>query len=209
MLNKTKSYIREHSSAESGIALVEALIATIIILIVLVATAAGLSSSFGASSSSQNRNKATQLINSQIAIAKQAPYAKLGLATPTGSTTGCNNWSTSYNGEQEVIITAPFKSLSYCQTKQYGGVGITFYIETQVTYVVDAGFNGSSENVAIIGTHYNPKRVTVTVRWNETADSSGAAVTSSVKASWIQTPTISDCIPPGLNIGSSNPSECN
>jgi Tfp pilus assembly protein PilV len=208
MLTTISEFLKKKTTSESGVALAEAMIAAVIILIVLVATALGITSSFSASTSSENLNKANQLINEQISVAKQATFSRLGLATPT-STVGCSTYSAVFNGENVATSSNPFPDISYCQEKQYSGVGITFYVETQVTYVQNGGYDSSSQNPVINGTHYNPKRVTVTVRWSEEADATGTAIVKSTKMSWIKTPSIVDCIPAGLNLGATQPEGCN
>jgi hypothetical protein len=202
--------LKKRRSDESGVALVEAMVAAIIILIVLVATAVGMTSSFSASTSSENRNKAMQMVNNEMAIAKQAPYAQLGITAPTTNSqqAGCSPYSSTFNGEAFNAISNPFSGLVYCQPEQYSNVGITFYVETQITWVQSNTYDGSSQPVNIDGLYYTPKRITVTVRWAESADSAGNAITQNIAVSEIRTPNTTECIPPGLNSGPA-PLGCN
>jgi len=206
MLSKLTSHINQKKSQESGLSLPEVLVAAVIIVLVLTFTAAGLASSFGISGKTENSNKATQAINDQIAIAKQARYADLGMKTPTAAETeNCSPWTTTFNGEQKVITSVNYPSLNYCLTKQYSNVGIKFYIETQITYVNDTSYDNSIEPVTVTNTSYQPKRVTVTVRWSDTVDDDGEAIPSSRTMTWVETPSIQECIPPGLSSTATSP----
>lgn len=205
MLKIIYQRLRNRSREEDGMSLVEVIIAALILVLVLVFTAVGVTSAFGISSKTENRGKAIQMINEQIAVAKQASYAQLGLTTPASGddVSGCAPFATTFNNEQQVIVPNKYPGLDYCSKKQYSNVGITFYIETDVTYIQDGSYDSASEPVTTTNTGFVPKRVTVTVRWSESADENGNAVQSSTKMSWVRTPSIMDCIPMGLN---TNPS---
>jgi len=204
MLKITLLKIKKLHTDESGIALAEAIVAAAIILLILVATAGGLTASFGATSSTQNRATATQLVNKQIAIAQQSPYVQLGVPapspTPDYTKVKCNPYTdASRTGEVKVVVASPpgyFPGLNYCETvKPNSNVGITYYVETQVTYVTN--FDGN----AVVNTTISPirpKRVIVTVTWAESADSTGKEKYSSYTGSWISVPTIGECPPSNL-----------
>lgn len=194
---------------DSAFSLAEGLIASVVILIILIATAAGLSTSFNASISSENRNKAMELVNNTIAIARQAPFKSVGMANPTtAQQSGCRSFSSTFDGENRVVTLAAdaYPGLVYCQKKKFSSAGIEFTIETNTTWV--SNFDSSSEAVTFSNTGYQPKRVNVRVTWAESADSDGEAVVSSVFGSWIKTPNIAECVPPGLNASSTSAAGC-
>lgn len=194
---------------DSAFSLAEGLIASVVILIILIATAAGLSTSFNASISSENRNKAMELVNNTIAIARQAPFKSVGMANPTtAQQAGCRPYSSTFDGETRAVTLAAdaYPGLVYCQKKKFSSSGIEFTIETNTTWV--SNFDSSSETVTLSNTGYQPKRVTVRVTWAESADSDGEAVISSVFGSWVKTPNIAECVPPGLNASSTSAAGC-
>jgi hypothetical protein len=79
-----------------------------------------------------------------------------------------------------------------------GGVGTVFVVETDVTWVNSAaydGVNSNSQNCYSGSTNcYMAKRVTVTVRWINT-DSAGTSHLQSQTASIVLAPSVDDCIP--------------
>lgn len=214
-------YLRSRRKTEGAFSIAEALIASVIIMIVLIATASGLSSSFRSSATIENNNKARQLANQVIAVAQQANYRDMYVATTNvdSSVTGANkcdpiaspgspnpvavpaNTQWVANGEN-----APFKGLVYCQTKRFGGgdgVGTTFYIQTKIVFLKtgsafdnDTGSDSNNYSGTVTNTTNNPyyaKRVYVNVRWQDV--SSGADNSNLVKETYTRSPSASDCLP--------------
>lgn len=78
------------------------------------------------------------------------------------------------------------------------GLGITYYVTTVITNVTTGTFDGASVSTQHDATtHYNAKRITVTVKWTET-DSQGAAKQQQLRMSTVRTPGINECVPSGI-----------
>lgn len=79
-----------------------------------------------------------------------------------------------------------------------GGLGVTYTYQTVITNVTTASFDSTTLPVqSDTNSYYNPKRITVTVKWREN-DSAGNPKTQQVRLSTIRTPTISECVPSGI-----------
>jgi len=199
--------LSSRKEAEGAFSIAEALIASVIIMIILVATASGFSSSFRSSASVENNNKAVQLANEVQAIARQSNYRDLWVAsqTPTNELFGtgkCENQSNTPAGTTRVTSgenNSPFKGLVYCKSKRFGGgegVGTTFYVQTQISYLkTSAAYDSGSDNAnnSIVNGSFYSKRVYVTVRWQDVA--AGEDKWSTVKTSYTRSPDSSDCLP--------------
>lgn len=86
-------------------------------------------------------------------------------------------------------------------TTSPGGLGITYYYQTVITNVGTGTFDSNTlPQNSDSTTFYNPKRITVTVRWVENDSQSGSDTrkTQQVRLSTVRTPLISDCVPGGV-----------
>jgi hypothetical protein len=79
-----------------------------------------------------------------------------------------------------------------------GGLGVKYTYQTVITNVSTNSFDSTSLPMqSDSSTAYNPKRITVTVKWDEN-DSSGTTKTQQVRLSTIRTPTVAECVPTGV-----------
>jgi hypothetical protein len=84
------------------------------------------------------------------------------------------------------------------------GLGITYYVTTVITNVSTSTFDGSSVSTQHNATtHYNAKRITVTVRWTEN-DSQGNSKQQQLRMSTVRTPNLNECVPSGVPNADSN-----
>lgn len=193
LLKNRKGNTTAHSgSKESGITIVEIMVAIVIIAAILVFTASGLTMSSKTSVYNENRTKAQAFANDVIAIAKQSPYRKAWIEneSPDGNwgpgkcTELVNNLTP--NGKTATVLssgegTSPFPNLEQCQVRQAtnekGPVGAVFYIQTQAYGITSA--NSSY------------KEVWVTVRWQDISVSPGQWNT--FQTSVVLAPSVEDC----------------
>lgn len=197
---------------ENGFTIAEIMIAAVVMLIVLVSAAYGLANSVKSTSYVENFTKATQLANQQIAIAKQAPYRQLWIeretdpeniashkCNPTGNGAPVGNtWAITGEGDQ-------YAGLEYCVTKRFGattGVGATYYIQTEVAYILTGVAYDSSSVGSTTPTRYFAKRVTVTVRWSDVQSASTEVIENNyheIQQTYTRTPGTGDCVPDIVN----------
>lgn len=93
-------------------------------------------------------------------------------------------------------------------TDSPGGLGITYYYQTVITNVGTNTFDSNTlPQNSDSTTFYNPKRITVTVRWVENDSQSGSDTrkTQQVRLSTVRTPLISECVPTGIKADSGAP----
>jgi Tfp pilus assembly protein PilV len=84
------------------------------------------------------------------------------------------------------------------------GLGITYYVTTVITNVSTSTFDNSTVSVQHDATtHYNAKRITVTVKWTEN-DSSGNSKQQQLRMSTVRTPGLNECVPTGVKDSSNN-----
>jgi type II secretory pathway pseudopilin PulG len=197
---------------EEGLTVVETMVAIVIIAIVLIFTANSLSTAFRTSAYNENRSKASSIAQDVLAVAKQADYKRLYVKpadTTDASLYGpgkCSADQSSIPASSTVIVTKgtgdPYEGLVYCQARQAtnekGGVGSTFYVQTKIVYLTDG--QGSAS------TSYFPKRVYVTVTWQDVY--SGEGKWNTYVTSYTRTPTPNDCIPDSINANGTIPFGC-
>jgi type II secretory pathway pseudopilin PulG len=209
---------------EGGFTIVEAMVAAIVIVLILLATAQGLSGSFKTSANNENANKASQLANEVIAIAKQAPYRQLYVAEQTtdianivGPGKCAETGARAGNPSGTRMVTSgdgpPFTGLVYCQAKRFGseeGIGTTFYVQTTVAYMISttsadlpsSGTIVSQDANYVSGSRFYPKRVYVRVFWKDAGSGAG---TSFVREAYTRTPSSSECISDRIALKSTTP----
>lgn len=206
---------------ETGLTIVEIIVAASMMLIVLTSTAFALLSGFGTAEFSAKRAQAAQFAQQVISIAKQAPFDKVALGAdediidqPPGITyespQKCNQLSGRGNGIEipvavtdNLIIPNSFPGIMYCQSYTISGVKTvngegaspgTYIVMTDITQVPVAGFDSNMVgNASLPNNGYVPRRITVTVWWGENNE-------FSIVSSYVRTPSFAECIPPGLEM---------
>lgn len=200
LIKQITSSLKKRTLQDDGFTLFEVLVASMIALIIILFSVLGLSQVYNNEQSIDSRSKALNLANSVLAVATQSPYDKL--ATPPitatdGTKCGMSTAST-FNGETKVYSGTAFAGLTNCATTQYSGVGITYSVQTYVTYVRSSNFDYPSVN------YFNgsPKRVTVVVTWAEKSDQdTGVAQTQTISSYKIYMPNIESEIPDFVKAG--------
>lgn len=203
-MNNLLSKIRDSNGrhSEEGMTVVEIMIAAIIIAGIFVFTATALTTSFKASSLTENKTRAANYADNAIAIAKQAPFRQLWVAIPpidssNSSNFGAGKCDSSYStvaptGTNLTPVTSgegtvPFDGIVYCQkrqaTNETNAIGATFYVQTDV------------RAYPVTGTTWQ-KHVKVTVKWKDV--SSGEGKWNTYTTSVTRTPTVGECIPATL-----------
>lgn len=204
-------FSRAHKD-ESGISVLESVVAAMIILIVMTFGVVTVLETSKAQTFANNMAKATELTSQQFAIAKSLPYKQLGIedASLRAPITDpfiidCDAWQSTINGEPLVLIaSAPASGLTYCSQKKYDNAGITFTIQTTVSLVDNDGFNRSVTE-SLTTSASQPKRVNVKIMWTEENDNLGAAQIMSYSAFTIIYPPIGECPPLNAVFDGSNP----
>lgn len=204
--------LRRPQELESGFTVVEIMVSVVIIVMILLSTAYGLTTSFRASSTTENRTKAANIAQGVISVSKQADFRRLyvGMQTPVTpalfGTGKCNTSQTALPGTGMVRVATgtgtPYPGLVYCQATQAGnsngGVGATFYVQTRVVYITTG--QGSTS------TNFYPKRVYVDVFWQDI--SSGSGKWNTYSTSYTRTPGTGDCIPDTITTNGAIPAGC-
>lgn len=128
-----RGYTRRES--ESGITLVELLVAITMLAIIVLFSSNMFISSFRKNANMENRNKATQIANEQIAIAKQSPYKRL--YTPTQSTPG--SMFVMNGSVPEKCL--PDARVGNANSQRFGG----YNVQQPLDYTTNASFNDYRE----------------------------------------------------------------
>lgn len=206
---------------ETGLSIVEVIVAATMMLIVLTATAYALTSGFGTAEFSAKRAQASQFAQQVISIAKQAPFDSVALGSneaevkhPPGVTyetpdvcnklagLGASN-AIPTSVPENIVIDSTYPGLVYCQsytisgTKTVAGEGASpgkYTVMTDITQVPTGGFDSNMVgNAALPLNGFVPRRITVTVWWGDTNE-------FSIVSSYVRTPNFAECIPPGLEM---------
>jgi len=198
---------------ESGVSLVEVIIAASIILILLVATAQAFSSAFATSVLAGNRNQAIQFAQEVASIARQAPFDQVGLVPPATRPEPLPSqcgvaYTGTFEGQPEITQTTEYPGLVYCQIREITGTDQVFVIYTHITQIPTSGFDNSSLTVDTTSTAYVPRRVTVTVSWFNKINLDASAQFDELTMSYVRTPSMAECIPPGIATNTNNPAGC-
>lgn len=199
---------------ESGVSLAEIMVAIVVIAILLVASASAFTGAISANVASGNRNQAIQISQDIIAVAKQAPFAKIGIVSPTGANTpdtACSEpWTGKYNNLTIIPQTEIYPKLVYCQVFDIPETGMVYAAYTYVTAVGTNDFDSSTVPITTTGTKFVPKRITVKVVWFDKIQNNGEVSYQSVTQSYVRTPTIAECVPnANYSSGAATPPGCN
>lgn len=217
MNRQTTKTLRERlafrQNKETGMSIVEILVASVIILFLLISLGVGSTQSYKTSAGMENRTKAANFANEVTAVARQSEFKRLYLPAVTSTPTDtygdgkCSANTTSVpNATMEVVTKGtgtPFPGLAYCQVKQAGdkngAVGTKFYIQTQVYYFTSTG-------ITTTPTAYAPKRVIVTIRWSDVTTAEGKW--STYQKTITVAPGPEDCIPDSISSSGTIPLGC-
>lgn len=205
---------------ETGLSLVEVVVAASMMVLIMTASALALASGFNTASVAGKKNQASQFAQQVISIAKQAPFDMVGLSYTNGEMPSgiiylkpneCNTAAGRPDmGEiiptSNLILPTGYPGLVYCQNYKLSGIKYvdesgavkegtspeTYLVMTEVEQVKMGTFDSlTSPNPSLPINGYVPRRVTVTVWWGDNND-------EKVVASFVRTPSMSECIPPGV-----------
>lgn len=215
---------------ETGLSLVEVIVAATMMVLVLTASALALTSGFQTAAVSAKKNQASQFAQQVISIAKQAPFEMIGLSDtngdqPPGVTMrrpdvcneqagrGIGNTSIPTSDPKDIIIPVGYPGLVYCQSYTLSGIKY-----------VDA--NGATQSGISPGTYLVMTDITQVGRgdFDSTTDPNpnlpatdfvprrvtvtvwwGDNNEEKVTASFVRTPNIAECIPTGIAQAGSDP----
>lgn len=200
---------------EEGVSLVEVMVASTIILILLIASAQAFSTAFATAVVAGNRNQAVQFAQQVVSIVKQAPFEQVALVDPADREddlpSQCETpYTGEYNGIPEIEVPAEdeYPGLVYCQVHEISGTDQVYVVYTHITPVTSTDFDNTTLPVTTNGTNYVPRRVTITVTWFNEINLDGSVNYESLTMSYIRTPTMAECIPPGTTTAPGIPPGC-
>lgn len=184
---------------EVGLSLPEIMISAVIIVILLVASATAFSNAITVTSGASSRVQASQIAQSVLAVAKQAPYSKTAVTKPNTTypvPAECSStpWQDSYNGIPVVTQTTPYTGLEFCQVYPMTGTPGNYTTAVYVTPVSAGNYDGQS-NTATTNQKFTSKRVTVVVTWTDSLRPGQSAEKITLTESIVKAPTPGDCIP--------------
>lgn len=170
-------FLRKRQS-ESGFALVELLVAIVVIAIIAVATALAITKSLALQQDGESYDKAIQVARGYIETAKQSSFANLGFHT-----VAIGYRPQSADGlEDTVVIPIDKTDFPLDPTTQSVVGGISYQVRTDITWTQT--------------THaVSPKRVLITVLW-----SAENGITKTTTISFVRAANASEQIPSGLDI---------
>lgn len=196
---------------EQGLSLPEIMISAVIIVILLVASATAFSNAITVTSGSASRVQASQIAQSVLAVAEQAPYKKIAVTKPNSTYPvpgECSStpWRDTYNGVTVITQTTPYTGLEFCQVYPMTGTPGNYTTAVYVTAVNAGNYDGQSNST---GTYqkFSPKRITVVVTWTDSLRPGQSAEKITLTESIIKTPTVGDCIPPIISSTTSSTSQ--
>lgn len=200
---------RSRSHTDTGLSLVEMVVAIGIVMIVLTSALSVFVLAKKAQQTGEGTDQATQLAYEQIERIRQMDWTDIGFrnsvydatiqgATTTTTTTSAADYATKAtiaSGESTVLFASP--TLGSADIKPYQTItshNNTFRVYTAITYGRNPTL-GLPATSSTTGTNqYSFKRVTVTIHWNASGNGTAYRIPAE---SWFA-PEAEDAVPPGV-----------
>lgn len=190
MLRQVTKFLHEKKRyRDSGIGIVEVLVAVTIIVISLLGSALAMGNALEAQSTTEARNRAVAISSDRISQTQLMPFYALGV-TPAQldahQAAGGLGGVDQYNGENVVVFADAKLPVEPYAEANIGKNNLRIF--TYVTKVRTNTFDGTTDTFTV-GNDLVPKRITVIVQWDS------ARGNEEVVRSWIKYPTATECAP--------------
>ncbi len=190
MLHKVTKFLHNRKNdRDSGIGIVEVLVAVTIIVVSLLGSALAIGNALEAQSTTEARNRAVTEAQDRVSQTQLIPFYALGVTNDqliADQASGGLGGSTEYNGETIVVFPDAKLPVEPYAEEAIGKNSLRIF--TYVTTVRENTFDGTIQPF-VGGKDLAPKRVTVVVQWDS------ARGNEEVVRSWVKYPTATECAP--------------